>query len=616
MTRNRRAHLTALKLATLTLALTATAAEAASLKVAASYRLNGASANDAVWFPNGKRFAVATDNTVTVVDAAQPDRPAQTLRGPTEAITSVSVSPAADLVVGLSNGVAYAWQLSNGKLLNTFDTLNATSAQFRADGQVILVLDTTDANLAVLWNPRTDGDRQLNEGVLDIVTSRDGQRAVVADGKGRVTLWDPVAWKPLGQALPCKTLYALVIAPDGSAGAASCEDRKGLILRQGANRTVTLSGERAALAFATPTDLYAKSGTKLQRWNVQTGMGETPVDYFAGARLIIAPDGKTVIGLSRDWPARLSTLTRPDDARRVNLPAARVSDSGYLNGVPVAALTDVGYRLSATPQIVTEDESWLLSIASAAGEGFGVLEDEQDFEPYLALLGAQGFDTTDDLYEIDLSEAERLTASPDGRVAIVNSGSHAELFDATGKKVFGLSIEALEDLDVDPDDTFLDVAVSAGGKVLALITQGGHALRIDTSSRELISQAQFPRDVTPALLASAPDGTLAVTVRRAGEQQIWLFRGEDTTPYRQVTLDGSVEDLAFSPDGTHLALNASGNLPHVLVLRVSDGQEVARSPKLSMYDGGLTWNAAGTQLLVGRGQFGTDSAATLLTFQR
>ncbi|NTX99649.1 hypothetical protein [Deinococcus sp. JMULE3] len=615
MTRTRRAHLTALNLTTLALLLSAGTAGAASLTVAASYRLSGATGQDAAWFQNGQRFAVATDNTVNIASAAQPDRVLMTLRGPSEPVTHVDVSPAGDLLTAISDGVAYAWSLSDGRLLNTFEDLNVTSAQFRADGQVILVAEGL-RDTTVLWNPGKDQVLNLESPFLNLVTSPDGKRAMVADGKGNVTLWDPVAWKAVGQPLPCKTLYALAIAPDGSVGAASCDGRKGLILKPGANRTLTLHGERASLAFASPGVLYAKAENKLQRWNLQSGQGDAPTSHYSGEVLRISPDGQNVIFLAQDVPARIAPLARPLAARELLYPASHASDSGFLNGTPVAASASVGYRLSATPQVITEDETWLRSIASAAGQGFGVLEDELNFEPYLALLGEQGFDTTDDLYEIDLSDAELITASPDGTLVIVNSGSYAELFDATGKKVFGLSVEALEDLDIDPDDTFLDVAVSAGGRVLALITEQGHALRIDTTERELISQAQFPEDTTPKLLASAADGTLAVSVRRGGKNQIWLFRDEDTTPYKQVTLGGWIEDLAFSPDGTHLAVNASGDLPHVIVLRVSDGQEVARSPKLSMYDGGLTWNAAGTQLLVGRGQLGTDSAATLLTFQR
>ncbi|ANE43833.1 hypothetical protein SU48_08655 [Deinococcus puniceus] len=601
----------------LSLALAFPSALAGSLTVTQSYALNNGVAQDAAWFRDGKRVAIAVENTVVIADPA--GKALSTLRGPTEPVTRLSVSPDGTLVAGRSDGVLYVWRVAGGAIVRRWPPVGDTKSfpvvrgAFRADNSLLLLQDDQDAPLLVL-NPATGATTQLAEyGPEDLITSADGKTALVVD-YGKAFITDTATFKKKGPSATYTKIGNAALSPDGTVGAISGDSGKVQILSASAPaRTLTTSLKVPGIAFLNSANLLLMEGGSLEQLAVATGnkVGSVLKSPLEEDRLIVSASG-VAIGLSSNFPPSVLAVTQPAGSKILGFPASKVQSVGLTGTQPTALQYNAGTVLgsaAANNRPLETGDAAVPILASAAGVTLALIDAEDGYEVGLMqgsklVSGPALTDFEDDLQLFQISS--------DGKFLLTHDGYTLAVTDLARNTT---SVHSAEDLDFG-DDLFDLVAVSADGKEIALVTYDGYALRVNAQTDEITTEAQLPEGAEANLLDLAPDGTIALGLRRDDEAEVWLFKKNATTPFKQLKFSGWVDDLRFSPSGKELALNVSGAYSGIIVLDPSSGTELARSVPLSLYDGGLTWNAGGTQLLVGRGVNGKVASVTLLNFKR
>jgi WD40 repeat protein len=598
----------------LSLALTLPSALAGSLTVTQTYTLNDAAAQDAAWFRDGKRVAIAVENTVVIADSA--GKALMTLRGPTEPVTRLSLSPDGTLVAGRSDGVLYVWRVAGGTLVRRWPPVGDTESYpvvrgaFRADNSLLLLQDDQDAPLLVL-NPTTGATTQLAEfGPEDLITSADGKTALVIDYSNAYMV-DTATFKKKGPVAIYNKISNAALSPDGTVGGIAGDSGKVQILSTSAPaRTLATSLKVPSIAFLNSATLLLIEGGNLEQLAVGTGkkMGSTLKSPQLEDALAVSVGG-VVIGLSDDYPPSLFGASKPSGSNFLRFPASKAQGVGLDGTQPVAVQFDEAFVLGSPNRSLDSGNNSVPVLSSAAGVTVALLDSDDGYKVGVVkggkvVSGPALADFDDDLQFFQISS--------NGKFLLTHDGYTLALTDLARNTT---STRTTDDLDLG-EDLFSLAAVSADGSEIALVTADGMALRVNSQTDEVTTTAQLPDGAEAGLLDIAPDGTIALTVRREGQAEVWLFKKNATTPFKQLKYSGWVDDLLFSPDGKALALSVSGDYSGVTVLDPSSGAELARSVPLSLYAGGLTWNAAGTQVLAGRGVNGKVGSVTLLNFRR
>ncbi|UQN06370.1 WD40 repeat domain-containing protein [Deinococcus sp. QL22] len=605
----------------LSLALAFPCALAGSLTVTQSYTLSDAVAQDAMWFRDGKRVAIAVENTVVIADPT--GKALTTLRGPTEPVTRLSVSPDGTLVAARSDGALYVWRVAGGTVVRRWPPATAAGIDpaqrvvrgaFRADNSLLVLQNDQDAPLLVL-NPATGATTRLAEfGPEDLITSADGKTALVVD-YGDAFMVDTATFKKKGPVATYNKIGNAALSPDGTVGAISGDSGKVQILSASAPaRTLPTSLKLPGIAFLNSANLLLMENGTLEQLAVSTGksVGVRPKSKEGEDALVVSVDG-VAIGLVDSYQPSVFGIANPAGSKVLRFPAGKVQSVGLAGTQPLALQYDKGVLLNtADPRVMlplNSGTAYIPVMASAAGVTAALLDTEDGYE--VGLMQARELVAGPDLTDFE-EEIQLFQISSNGKFLLTHDGYTLAVTDLARNTT---SVHSAEDLDFG-DDLFDLVAVSADGSEIALVTADGFALRLKSKTDEITTEAQLPEDVEAQLLDIAPDGTIALGVRRDDGAEVWLFKKNATTPFKQLQYTGWVDDLRFSPDGKALALNVSGAYSGLIVLDPSSGAELARSESLSMYDGGLTWNASGTQLLVGRGISSKVSSVTLLNFKR
>ncbi|MDB5045411.1 MAG: hypothetical protein JWQ08_1461 [Deinococcus sp.] len=598
----------------LSLALALPSALAGSLTVTQSYALNDAAAQDAAWFRDGRRVAIAVENTVIIADPA--GKALMTLRGPTEPVRRLSVSPDGTLVAGRSDGVLYVWRVAGGTLVRRWPPAAETQAlpvvrgAFRADNSLLVLQNEQDAPLLAL-NATTGVTTSLADvGPEDLITSADGKTALIVD-YGKAFLVDTATLSRKGPAATYTKISNAALSPDGSLGAIAGDSGKVQVLSAAAPaRTLATSLKDPGIAFLNNATLLLMEGGSLEQLAVSTGqkiggllkspLGEDAVNVSANG---------AVIGLSDDYPPSLFAVTRPAGSTFLRFPASKAQGVGLAGAQAAAVQFDEGFLLGNPNRPLDSGDASVPVLASAAGVTVALLKGDGGYQVEVVQAGklVPGPQLSDFAENLQLFQL-----SSDGRFLLTHDGFTLALTDLARQTTVTHSAD-----DLDLGDALLDLAaVSGNGTQIALVTSDGSALRVNGQTGQITSSTQLPEGTEAELLDIAPDGTIALGVRRDDQAEVWLFKKDAQTPFKQLEFSGWVDDLRFSPNGQALALNVSGSYSGVIVLDTSSGAELARSAALSMYDGGLTWNAGGTQLLVGRGVNGRPGSVTLLNFKR
>ncbi|MFB9994860.1 hypothetical protein ACFFLM_23200 [Deinococcus oregonensis] len=603
----------------LSVALTLPFALAGSLTVTQTYTLNDAVAQDAAWFRDGKQVAIAVENTVVIADAT--GKTLSTLRGPTEPVTRLSISPDGTLVAGRSNGVLYVWRVAGGAVVRRWPPVGDTRSfpvvrgAFRADNTLLLLQNDQDAPLLVL-NPVSGATTQLADvGPEDLITSPDGKTALVVD-YGNAFMVDTATFKKKGPAATYTKISNAALSPDGTVGAIAGESGKVQILSAAAPaRLLTTSLKVPGIAFLNPANLLLIEGGNLEQLAVATGkkVGSLQKSPLLENALTVSAGG-VVIGLADDYPPTLFGVGKPAESSFLRFSASRAQGVGLGGTQPVAVQFDEGFllsscSLSSANRLLDSGDASVPVLTSAAGVTAALLDTDDGFQVGLV----QGGKLVPGPALIDFGgDLKYFQISSNGKYLLTHDGSTLAVTDLAHKTT---STHSADDLDFG-DDLFDLAAVSADGSQIAVVTADGYALRVNSQTDEITTEAQLPEDAEAGLLDIAPDGTIALALRRDDQAEVWLFKKDAATPFKQLEYSGWVDDLMFSPDGKALALSISGAYSGLVVLDTGSGAELARSVPLSMYAGGLTWNSDSTQLLVGRGVNGKVGSVTLLNFKR
>lgn len=603
----------------LSLALTLSSALAGSLTVMQTSTLNDAAAQDAAWFRDGKRVAIAVENTVVIADAT--GKTLTTLRGPTEPVQRLSISPDGTLVAGRSDGVLYVWRVAGGAVVRRWPPVGDTQAfpvvrgAFRADNSLLLLQNDQDAPLLVL-NPATGATTQLAEvGPEDLITSSDGKTALVVD-YGNAFMVDTATFQKKGPAATYTKIGNAALSPDGTLGAIAGDSGKVQILSAAAPaRTLSTSLKVPGIAFLNGATLLLIEGGNLEQLAIGTGqkIGTVLKSPLLENALTVSAGG-VAIGLADDYPPSVFGIARPSGSSFLRFPASKAQGVGLDGTQPIAVQYDEAFVLGSGTLInanraVDSGRTSVPVLTSAAGVTVALLDSEDGFEVGLV----QGGKVVPGPALTDFKEnLKYFQLSSNGKYLLTHDGSTLAVTDLARNAT---ATHSADDLDFG-DDLFDLAAVNADGSELAIVTADGYALRVDSRTDRITTTAQLPEGVEAGLLDIAPDGTIALAVRRDDQAEVWLFKKNATTPFKELQYSGWVDDLLFSPDGRSLALSVSGDYSGVTVLDPDSGAELARSVPLSMYAGGLAWNADGTRVLVGRGVNGKVGSVTLLNFKR
>jgi WD40 repeat protein len=351
-------------------------------------------------------------------------------------------------------------------------------------------------------------------------------------------------------------------------------------------------------------------GGSVEKLSIRTGqqIGGVLKSPLREDALSVSVSG-VAVGQTYDSPPTLFAAANPAGSRVLQFPASKVQRVGLDGTQPIALHFDQGFLLGTPHRSLDFGNVSVPVLTSAAGVTVALLATDDEFRAQLVqggklVSGPALTEFNDDLQFFQISS--------NGNYLLAHNGSTLAITDLARKTS---SLHRTDDLDLG-EDLFDLAAVSADGSEIALVTTDGTALRVNSRTNEIISTVQLPKGVEAGLLDIAPDGTMALAVRRDDQAEMWLFKKNAITPVEQLKYTGWIDDLNFSPDGKALALNVSGPYSGVIVLDSNSGAELARSVPLSLYAGGMAWNATGTQVLVGRGVNSTVGSVTLLNFKR
>jgi len=161
--------------------------------------------------PNGKRIVSGSSNGVLKYWDLETGQLLMTLRGHFDAISSVAFSPNGKRIVsGSSDGVLKYWDLEIGVVLKTLkghtDAINndaINNVVFSPDGKII-VSGISDRNLR-FWNPETGELLKTLKGHTDAITnlafSPDGKRIVSGGLDHTLRIWDVESGESIGNPL-------------------------------------------------------------------------------------------------------------------------------------------------------------------------------------------------------------------------------------------------------------------------------------------------------------------------------------------------------------------------------------------------------------------------------
>ena len=294
------------------------------------------------------------------------------------------------------------------------------------------------------------------------------------------------------------------------------------------------------------------------------------------------------------WQKGTSFLYYGDRAKRSLPPNRRQTDS------------DAAYLLRNTDTIVRlnleNGEKYMLPKASVNTVlGLERLQCSPDGKSLLVMGGESA--STDVLLIHDLaSGAERIV----GKIVIGGSAAWSEdslsVLTATasgiGSEIKAYPVDGAAPYHVYAAATNVSHLAAGAGGMLALETDPGRENLASASSKPLAQ----PDIIDPANGKSwaptfAPDGTLAFLSNRSGTNAIWVMK-PGKAPV--VLYDGGLAPLfrlAFSPDGSHLAMPVAGENGLTINILTADGAAVSSFTSPTLGGGAPTWTPDGREVI-------------------
>ncbi len=549
--------------------------------------------------PDGASFVAADvkGNTASLRDVGTGRRLA-TLKGHSDQVLAVGYSPKGDVVAtGAEDGTARLWSAKTGELLHTLRAHGAVLAtKFDAAGGRLATLGTDRA--VRIWDVRSGRELQAFLGVH--------QRTDPASAWGEGVAFvgaDRIAISPWGgPGTPLSPVVARIF--DLSSGA-----EVGVVKRPGGNtgaREIAVSPDGTLLAAShgainPELDLYRLPGGELLDTVEAHAGGVMDIEFSRdGSRLATAG----VDGAARVWEIRngklrelLALRSKPNPVMSVSFSAdaTRLVTVGQLFGARVwdvsaagrgEVLTLPGPESGPVPPAIafTPDGRRLVASSGPAGT-VRVWNAQTGAELLVIHAGARGDTQARGVSGIDVSpDGSRIaTAGADGSARVYDAESGKELLVVRGRHCAGQGNCAVNRVVFSPDGTKIattgadatvrimaadtgrelrvlrahgpvgsgtySVEWSADGKRLLSFGKSGGRVWDVASGRSLVRTADSPGPGVSA--AWSPDGTQILTEGGAGPL---VWDAATGTMVRTVAAGAPIEDIAFSRDGTRLAL--------------------------------------------------------------
>ncbi|MET9966751.1 helix-turn-helix domain-containing protein [Streptomyces sp. NPDC006356] len=465
------------------------------------------------------------------------------LVGGTEPVHSLALSPdGRTLAAHGGDGAVRIWDLPEGRLRHTFTGHDVIEVMgFSPDGRALAVIHAVGAAARLaLWDPGS-GRKVRNFTVPDgsirgVDFSRDG-RSVAVSSLAAVRVWDMASGRLRHGFTGLSDLEAVAFGPDG--------------------RTV------AAVSF----------DGRVRVWDMATGRIRSAHDSRAeGDGVVFSPDGRTYGAVDgdgsvqlrevadgmvrrtiKDGPGGRGQVVFAPDGRTLAVvgPQDTVRLWDTASGAARATVT-AGHQGRGVMAVALGPDGRTLVTSSSLDPAVRVHRLTAD-RPQTTLRGAAGTSVTDVAFSPDGHTVAAVGHGPPGRASV-------ELWEAgTGGREAALAL----DTDLNPQGRGLPVSVSRPGDVG--FTPDGRALAARSVGKGVIEV----RDVATGRLrlsrawgavdevAFSPDGTRLAVVGSEGWVRIWhlatgavhTVRARDGEPVRTV---------AFAPDGRTLAVVSIG----------------------------------------------------------
>ncbi|TBD26769.1 hypothetical protein ELH20_03780 [Rhizobium ruizarguesonis] len=517
---------------------------------------------------------------------------------------SVAFSPdRTRLATGCLDGTARLWNLATGREVARFDSSDGgsvASLAFSPDGTR---LAAGSLSTVQLWEVATGKEVARFENLdefFSLAFSPDGSRLAAAYGGG-TALWDlgtgeKVAWFAGFDA----KVISLAFSPDGARLAIGSSDKMARLWDVGTGKEiVTFTGHDnsvSSVAFSPNGTLLATgSYDKTARlWDVATGK---EIMRFQGhmdnvASVTFSPDGARLATGSGDTTARIWDLASGKEVARFE--GTKDAPTGVFDAVDPHQITSVAFSRDGT-LLAAGSYDGVARLWDARGtEIFRFQGDSVAFSPDGRRL-ATVWDKTARI--LDLASGRNVVAfvghnepvksvafSPNGtRLATASEDGLARLWDvATGKEV--ARFESPEGFHV------LSVAFSSDGKRLATGDNKARLWDVATGT-EIVTFVGHNEPITS--VAISQDGTRLATGSYDKTARLWdVATGKEIMRFQGH--GDTVWSVALSTDGTRLATGSGDSTARLW--DIATGKEVARFASNTVSD--VAFSQDGTRLAV------------------
>jgi WD40 repeat protein/transcriptional regulator with XRE-family HTH domain len=475
--------------------------------------------------PDGKRIATSSlDGTAKVWDPVT-GQEILTLRGHSDGVWNVTFSPdGSKFVTASSDKTAKVWDAASGKALVTLSghTEGITCVVFSPTDNGARVVTASDDGTAKVWDVKTGRElltlSSKSGRISGVAFSPDGARIATAQDEGIAKVWDANSGEELltlsGHA---DSVLAVAFSPDGTKLAtASFDGTVKLWDTKTGEALLTLTGHQGSSVYSVA---FSPDGSRLATsssdntakvWEVATGIelftlaGHT--NFVTG--VAFSPDGTQLVTASADETAKVWDLTPSHEL------FALVADNDIVSSV---AISPDGTKLATAGRQV-------------------LLWDMATGKQLYELIGHTDF-------------VHSVKFSPDGmRLATTSDDETARLWNLTNRREI-LTLPVGKSANI-------AIAFSPDGKRLATTGKGNTVTVWDVNGGEqLLNLKGYTAPVVQ--LRFNPEGTQLATVSEASEDgvKIWdAVTGEELFVMKEA---GAVLGLTFSPDGKRLATGDS-----------------------------------------------------------